>query len=383
MAFLWRWLRKERLTRHRGQWVIHSFLPPFPGRGFDRTFENLLPGRPASLHSAFLAIAGDCPADCSYCSVKNRRAGRPLSREEWLRVIDEVHRLRPGLIGLTGGEPMTREDLPELVRAAYDGGAEVVLFTSGLGATRARIEELRDAGLWALGVSLDRVEPDAVDRACGVAGAFDAAVAALEASRRAGLYTFLSAVADHDMVCSGEHRRLYELARRLRIHELRLTAAMPCGGLAFDGHDRLLGAREVAELRRFHRAVNRRGRGPKVCAASEVESAEFIGCVAGVFHLYIDPSGEVCPCDFTPLSFGNVREEGLEAIWRGMGRAMGRPRCGCFIHAHADVIRQHANGQGFPLPPEVSCRVASQAPPTRLPDYFERVTKGCLDSRCS
>ncbi|MBN2217295.1 MAG: radical SAM protein [Pirellulales bacterium] len=381
VAFLWRWLADQRLTRHRGQWVIHSFLPPFPGRGFDRTFENLLPGGPRRLHSAFLALTDQCPADCSYCSMKNRRPAPPLNREEWLGVIEQVHGLGASLIGLTGGEPLLRPDLPELVRAAHEGGAEVVLFTSGLGATPERIDQLCDAGLWAMGVSLDRTSAEAVDRACRVPGAFDAALAALAASRRSGLYTFISAVADRDLVASGEHRRLHELGRRLGIHELRLTEAMPCGGLAVDGQDRLLTPEQVAELRQFHRATNRRGRGPKVCASCEVESPEFIGCVAGAFHLYVDPAGEACPCDFTPLGFGNVRQEPLDAIWRRMTQAMGGPRRGCFIHEQAATIRRHADGRGYPLPREVSCHVAAQAPRTPLPDYFECVTRQFLDGR--
>jgi len=375
IAFLWRWLRSERLTRHRGQWVINSFLPPFPGRGFDRIFENLLPGDSFRPHSAFLSLTSDCPADCSYCSAKNRRAGRQFDRAEWLDVIEQVHRLRPSLIGLTGGEPLVREDLRDLVRAAYEGGAEVVLFTSGLGATQARLDTLRNAGLWAVGVSLDHTRPDVVNRTCRTPGAFDAARAALEMSRRAGLYTFISAVPDRRAVLAGEHRRLYGLARRLGIDELRLTEPMPCGRLALDGHERLLGPRQVAELRRFHREMNHHAQGPKVCASNQVESPEFIGCVAGTFHLYVDASGEVCPCDFTPLSFGSVREESLEVIWRRMTRAMHLPRRRCFIQANAALIRRHAEGHEFPLLQEVSRRIAAETPQEPLPDYFRLVSR--------
>jgi len=325
--------------------------------------------------SAFLAVTAKCPANCWYCSVKDRRQGRPLSTSEWLDVVAQLHEMSISLISFTGGEPLVREDLPDLIRAAHDGGAEVELFTSGIGATKEKIGTLRDAGLWAMGVSLDRCDPETVNRSCGNPTAFDAAVSALEASRRAGLYTFINAVADREMVQSREYERLYELARRLRIHELRLLEPIACGRLAVDGHNCFLSEEQVDEVRRFHREMNRLAWGPKVCAFNEIESPGVFGCVGGTLHLYIDPSGEMCPCDLTPLSFGNVLNERLAVVWNRMTSAMGSMRCHCFMKANTALIRRHAGGEQFPLPPDMSCAIAAEAPCGPLPDYFQKVTK--------
>jgi len=286
-------------------------------------------------------------------------------------------------IAMTGGEPTMREDLPQLVRAGYEGGAAVEMFTSGIGLTEEKLKALCDAGLWAIGVSLDRTEPDAVNRMRGTAKAFDAALGALEMSRRAGLYTFINAVADREAVVSGEYRRLYDLARRLKLHELRLLEPMPCGRLASAGADCRLQPSQVAELRQFHRDTNRRGRGPKVCAFPEIESPELFGCGAGTFHLFIDPSGNVCPCDFVPLSFGNVVDERLACVVRRMGDAMRQPRRHCFLQTNVAAIQRHAAGHGYPLSPEVSLQVAAESPEEGLPDYFEFIAKpfGLTESR--
>ena len=375
LEFLRRWLRRERFLRHRGRWVVHSFLPPFPGTAFERAFENLLgDGRIRPL-SAFVAITADCPADCWHCSLKNRRLGKPLDREAWLDVIDALNRMGTSIIGLTGGEPLTQPYLPELVRAAKQGGAEVELFTCGIGLTREMGQSLREAGLWAMGVSLDHTTPEIVNQKRRTQVAFDAAMSALNMARDLGFYTFINAVADRQMVLDGEYQKLHDLARRLKIQELRLIEPMPCGRLTDEGHDALLRPEEVETLRRFHRDINRRGRRPKVCAFNEVESPELFGCSAGFQHLYIDPGGSVCPCDFTPLSFGNVQEEPLAEIWQRMNRAMGQPRCDCFIQAHAARIREHAEGKTFPLPPETSLRILSELSEERLPAYYQNVTR--------
>ena len=66
LRFAQTWLDGERLSRHRGQWVVNSFLPPFPGRSYERLFENLLSGRHLSPVSAFLAATPACPCRCSH-----------------------------------------------------------------------------------------------------------------------------------------------------------------------------------------------------------------------------------------------------------------------------------------------------------------------------
>jgi len=373
LQFIGRWLRREGLRRHNGQWVVNSFLPPFPGPAFDRMFAPQYFERPYVLCSASLAVTGDCPADCWHCSMKNRRHGRPLTTADWLDTIGRLLSLGTYNIGITGGEPLLRNDVPELVQAASSGGAVVEVFTSGIAVTEAKLDALRDAGLWAVGVSLDHTDPATVNRLRGTPCAFDAAIAALELSRRKGFYTLINAVADRAMVNSGEYRRLYELGDRLKLHELRLIEPMPCGRLGTISAGQLLDAEQIARLRQFHRAMNCRGRWPKVCAFNEMESPELFGCNAGTGHLHIDPNGDVCPCDFVPLSFGNIREEPLETVYDRMSQAMRHPRRRCFIQSNAPLIQIHSPDREYPLSTELSMQVAAQAPAEPLPDYFRVV----------
>lgn len=370
-----RMVRDEKMTRHRGKWVLNSFLPPFPGPAYERGFVNLRPGVPVSPFSAYVALTNDCPANCFYCSVKDRRKSGSLTTEQWLDVIAQLNAMNVSLMAFTGGEPLTRSDLPELVKAAADGGAATELFTSGLGLTEEKLDALRRASLWAFGVSLDSCDPEAVNHACGTPKAFDAAINALEMARRAGFYTFINAVAVRSTVESGGHLQLYDLARRLKLQELRLLEPIACGRLAVGEQDCFLTPEQTDELRRFHKRVNRRAWGPKVCAFSQIEGPEMFGCAGGTLHLYVDACGEVCPCDLTPLSFGNVLKERLEVIWERMVSAMGTPRCECFMKDNADLVQIHANGQSFPLPPETSCKIVAEAPPGPLPAYFESVSK--------
>ncbi|MFA4945702.1 MAG: radical SAM protein [Lentisphaeria bacterium] len=374
LRFARRWLAGERITRHNGQWVVNSFLPPFPGPAFDRLFTNMLSGRHLSPVSAFLAVTAACPCACAHCSA--RTGGGPagdLATAAWLDVIRQLHGLGVSIIGFTGGEPLLRPDLPALVNAAAAGGAAPVLFTTGLGLDAAAAARLRQAGLWALCVSLDSPDPGEYDRQRGQPGLFGQALAALRTARRHGFYTMASTIASRATLGRRDHLALHRLLGGLRVDEYRLVEPMPCGGLAHATAADLLTPAQVCELRNFHVTANRRGRGPKVCAFNQIESPEIFGCGAGTQHLYIDAAGTVRPCDFTPLGFGNVTRTPLAELWREMNQAMGgNPRRHCFIQRQFPRLQPHA-GRGFPLPPEISreiCRAAGAEP---LPDYFAAV----------
>ena len=58
--------------------------------------------------------------------------------------------------------------------------------------------------------------------------------------------------------------------------------------------------------------------GPKIVTMSYVNETDIIGCFGAKYQIHITHDGYVTPCDFTPLHFGNLREEPLEKIWKRM-----------------------------------------------------------------
>ena len=100
------------------------------------------------------------------------------------------------------------------------------------------------------------------------------------------------------------------------------------------------------------------------------------GCGAGFHHLFIDAIGNVCPCDLTPLSFGNVFEEPLEKIWLKMGQVFDLPRCGCLMK---EICTKTSNlmDSKLPLDSEKSfdlCQAVSRD--DKLPKVYKNLFKG-------
>lgn len=368
--FARKWLAGENLTRHNGKWVLNSFMPPFPSRAFDRMFEALLSGRRLNPVSAFLSVTSRCTFECPHCSARKRKSGE-LDTETWRSVIRQLLDLHCAIVGFTGGDPILREDLPELVREASSGGAAVILFTTGQGFDKDMAEKLREAGLWAVCFSLDRADPDEFNRFRNNPDAFEFVRDAVQISLKHGFYTMLGAVATPEFADRERFRELHELASDWNVHELRIVEAMPCGRLRDAPDATFLSPEEITKLRAFHTETNRRGLRPKVCAFNQIESPEFFGCSGGTQHLYIDSAGEVCPCDFTPMSFGNITEEPLEKIWLRMSEALGNPRRECIVRTYYKKINARSAESGnYPLNPEESCALCREFAKNGLPDYF-------------
>jgi pyrroloquinoline quinone biosynthesis protein E len=96
-----------------------------------------------------LELTYRCPLHCVFCynPTDFARTGAELATADWLRVLREARALGAVQLGLSGGEPLVREDLEAIVAEAHTLGFYVNLITSGVGLTRARIAALKAAGL--------------------------------------------------------------------------------------------------------------------------------------------------------------------------------------------------------------------------------------------
>ena len=106
-----------------------------------------------------------CPLGCPYCSnpLELVRSGNELDTRTWIRVLQEAADLGILHVHLSGGEPLVRSDLAEIVNAAHVAGIYTNLITSAIGLTPQRLSELKGAGLDHVQISIQGVEPTRAD----------------------------------------------------------------------------------------------------------------------------------------------------------------------------------------------------------------------------
>jgi MoaA/NifB/PqqE/SkfB family radical SAM enzyme len=378
----WRSAGEEKVVPFEGKLVYSSFLPPIPSKAADQVldaldmskgaFEAQLTGRRRAPISMYIAITERCPYHCAHCSAVGRNPVQELTTEEMKKVLADLQEMGTAIIGFTGGEPMVRADLLELI-SAIDERSVSFLFTTGYGMTLEKARAFKKAGLFAVGISLDDADPKRMDELRGREGAFDKAVAAVKICREAGLYTMTQTVAGRDSLQSGHLRKIIELSKSMGVQEVRVLENMPSGRLAKVAEACILTQAERDELRAFSVEMNQKKGFPKISVFAYTEDKSRFGCGAGTQHSYLDAAGNLYPCDFVPLSFGNVRERPIAELWSEMHKRIGIPRQSCMImEMYAKKLLDPVTV--FPVPPEsVEPYLKKLDVMTQMPGYYRRL----------
>jgi len=110
-----------------------------------------------------------CPLQCPYCSnpLDYTKHNAEISTEDWKRVLTQARKMGAVQLGFSGGEPLTRQDLPELVQHARQLGYYSNLITSGYGLTEEKIIQLKEAGLDHIQVSIQASSQELNDHLAG------------------------------------------------------------------------------------------------------------------------------------------------------------------------------------------------------------------------
>jgi PqqA peptide cyclase len=262
-----------------------------------------------------------CPLHCPYCSNPVAHTGRyELPAGDWGRVFREAAKLGVLHAGFSGGEPLQRPDLAQLVGSANTAGLYTNLVTSAIGLTPARANELREAGLDSVQISFQADEPELANRIAG-ADAHERKLAAARLVRELGFPLTMNVVLHRGNIDRLES--ILQLAERLEAERLEL-ANTQYYGWAFRNRAALLPTREqiVKALQIATDAQQQlAGKMEILFVTPDYYSDRPKPCMNGwgSRFLTVNPVGDVLPCptagEIRGLRFDNVRQRSLEWIW--------------------------------------------------------------------
>lgn len=240
-----------------------------------------------------------CPLHCAYCSnpLELIERERELSTEQWAEVFTQAREIGVLQVHLSGGEPLARPDLPELVSHVSGLGCYVNLVTSGLGLTEARLADLVERGLDNVQLSVQGADAARADRLAG-AKAHHHKIAAAAMIRRQGLPLTVNAVlhrANHDQLAG-----FIDLATSMGADRLEL-ANTQYYGWALRNREALMPTREqLAAAEPVVRAAMERLKGTMeiVYVLADYYEPYPKPCMHGwgAIQLTVAPDGTVLPC---------------------------------------------------------------------------------------
>lgn len=265
-----------------------------------------------------------CNLLCEHCY---RDAGEKLKDElstaEAKKLIREIKKAGFQIMIFSGGEPLMRPDIYELTSYAAQQGLRPVLGSNGTLITPEVSAKIKDAGILAVGVSLDSLNPEKHDEFRGVQGAYNLTVEGMRHMREAGVpFQIHTTVMDWN---ASELDDIADFAVEVGAKALHLFFLVPTGrGSSIE--KKALGVVDYEKT--IARVMEKQKDVPielkPTCAPQFIRIADkkgintrfSRGCLAGISYCIISPKGDVQPCAYLDMQLGNVRDIPFDKLWK-------------------------------------------------------------------
>ncbi len=277
-------------------------------------------------HVTTIAVNYDCQCSCTHCSAapfreEAAREKNSLTLDELKNAVEQAVDLGTTCVVLVGGEPLLFDGVYDLIGAVDKKRSVCSMFSNGEFLTGENVARLKQAGLFGIYVSLDHSDPAVHDMNRGRPGLAARALKGIERCRRAGIPTGISTIATREKLASGEMDAMMELAKALDVLEVFIFDVVPTGRL-LNRHECTLSDDEADRLRELRERYGEKPDYPRIVHQTMFSSMAYPcaaeGCPAAMVQMHLRANGDVAPCDFTPYSFGNIRELSLREIWNRM-----------------------------------------------------------------
>ncbi|MBA1444339.1 MAG: radical SAM protein [Chromatiales bacterium] len=274
-----------------------------------------------------------CNLACDHCymDADTRESGgqNELTTNEVKTLLEEIaSRSNETMVVLTGGEPLLRRDLVELVNHGSSLGLSIVVGTNGVLLNESRVQQLKAAGVMGLGISLDSLDPTQHDGFRGCPGSWEKTLAGMETCRKLdlpfqvhfsvteqnaheiqGMIDFSRAAGAHVLnifflVCTGRGESMSDITpQRYEAVLKQLIEAQAATS------DLIIRARCAPHYKRIAYQLDPES------PLTRAQGYEGGGCLAGIHYCRITPEGGVTACPYIPDEEGTIRETTFWQIW--------------------------------------------------------------------
>jgi radical SAM protein with 4Fe4S-binding SPASM domain len=225
------------------------------------------------------------------------------------------------LLILSGGEPLLRGDVFELIQYGTSKGLRMGLGSNGSLINDTVAKRLKEAGVKTVSISLDSSIPEKHDDFRGVKGSWQKAVQAITALSQNGLLVQVNTTVTQQN--QGEIDDIMSLAEKLGVENFHLFFLVPTGrgtkiaDISPSMYEGMI--KSTFTNTRKHRLNVRPSCAPqfmRIAQDAGLDMRQWIrGCIAGLYYCRVYPNGDITPCPYLPIKLGNIREKTFSEIW--------------------------------------------------------------------
>jgi len=278
-----------------------------------------------------------CNLACKHCRAEAKLEPFPgeLTTKESLALIDEFKKCGNPVIIFTGGEPLLRKDIFELVRYATALGLRSVMAPNGTLIDKENAQQMKQSGIERCSISIDGLDADSHDSFRGQKGAFAGALRGIEWLKKVGIpFQINTTVTKHNL---NSFKQIFKLVEELGAVAWHIFLLVPTGR-GDSIREEIISAQEYEEVLNwfydfrkttsmhlkatcaphYYRIMRQRAKaeGLKVDKETFGLDAMTRGCLGGIGFCFVSHSGQVQPCGYLELDCGQVRERAFSQIWQ-------------------------------------------------------------------
>ncbi len=282
-------------------------------------------------------VTRSCNLACKHCRAEAHPEPyeNELSTDEAKALIDEFKLVGNPIIIFTGGDPMIRPDVYELVDYATKKGLRCVMSPSGHLLDFENAQKIKESGIARCSISIDGATADLHDKFRGVDGAFDSCMRAIENLKKVGVEFQINTTVTKDNLHS--FKDIFKLCEDLGAAAWHIFMLVPMGRAA-ELTDQVITAKEYEDVLHwfydfrkltkmhlkatcaphYYRVMRQRAKaeGLSVSPSTFGMDAMTRGCLGGTGFCFVSHVGQLQPCGYLTLDCGNVRQTPFSELWK-------------------------------------------------------------------
>lgn len=357
------------------------YIPRFPSRAFFTAcrkfmvFDEKLP-----CTTVLVSVTSACRFNCEHCYQK-KDLGKDINIDVTIAAVKKLQDLGIAFFNIEGGEPFLVYDCLKKLCVAIDKGAEIWVNSTGDGMSIESLKELKSLGLTAIMFSLHSAEPEKVNAFMRSDKAWDTLIEGIRLCNEAGVAVIFNSCLKLESFYNGDFQKVMDKAKEFNACLIQIIKPKPSGGWLESGVENF-SKEDLENIKELVHTYNNDARykdHPSISAQIIEECPTVFGCTAGgTDRFYINAKGDVQPCEFLNISFGNIAQEDFNIIYSRMRSFFEEPGecwlCEKYSPEILKIVKEN-NLKVLPLTKELSKKIYSGWDRGNPTDIYKTIEK--------